>query len=78
MNRRLLPGLAVALIFGACSKGTPTETERSAAPAPALHGGVMHGSGNRADSTANTTAATLDEATAMEKESTGVMHGSGN
>lgn len=80
MNRRILTGLVVVLIVSAaCSMDGPTATERSAAPGPSLDTGVMHGSGNRSDSTtATATAATSDEATAAEKEGTGVMHGSGN
>jgi hypothetical protein len=80
MNRRILPGLVVVLIASAaCSTDVSTNAEHSAAQGPSLDTGVMHGSGNRSDSTtANATAATSDEATATEKEGTGVMHGSGN
>jgi hypothetical protein len=78
MDRRFLPSL-VLIVAAACSSGAPTETERSVARGPTLDGGVMHGSGNRSDSTAtNTTAGTSGEATAVEKENSGVMHGSGN
>jgi hypothetical protein len=76
MNRRLFPVLAL-VAAAACSTGSPTHAERTAPTGPALDGGVMHGSGNRTDTTVvNTTAATSGEATATER--TGVMHGSGN
>jgi hypothetical protein len=78
MNRRLLPGLLLIAASG-CSTGNPTAVERRVTAGPALDGGVMHGSGNRTDTTVvNTTAATSGEATATAAERTGVMHGSGN
>jgi hypothetical protein len=73
MNRRLLPSL-FPIAAAACSTGGPTEEARPVSGGPALDGGVMHGSGNRTDTTAvNTTGATAGEATATETERTGVM-----
>lgn len=78
MTRRLLPSLFL-IAAAACSTGGPTEAERTAPGGPALDGGVMHGSGNRTDTTTvNATAAGSGEATTAEAERTGVMHGSGN
>lgn len=78
MNKRLLPSLFLVLAAG-CSNGTPTGSDRSMPSGPALDGGVMHGSGNRSDSTGtNTSAATTGGVAAVESERTGVMHGSGN
>lgn len=78
MNRCLLSGL-ILIAAAACSSGSPTQAERTLPAGPALDGGVMHGSGNRTDTTVvNTSAATSGEATAAETERTGVMHGSGN
>lgn len=78
MKRRLLPSFFL-IAAAACSTGGPTEAERMVPAGPAMDGGVMHGSGNRTDTTAvNTTAAGSGEPTTTETERTGVMHGSGN
>jgi hypothetical protein len=78
MKKRLLPGVFL-VAAAACSTGAPTEAERTAGSGAMLDGGVMHGSGNRSDTTtANTTAAAPGEATASEADGAGVMHGSGN
>jgi hypothetical protein len=74
MISRIIAGLAIVVAVSACSAGGPTDPAHVAS-GPTLDSGVMHGSGNRSDSTA---AATSSEATAAEKDDTGVMHGSGN
>lgn len=78
MTRRLLLSLFL-IAAAACSTGGPTESDRAVSAGPAMDGGVMHGSGNRTDSTTvNTTAAGSGEPTTTEAERAGVMHGSGN
>jgi hypothetical protein len=71
MNRSRLPSLVVVLTAAACSASGPTEAERTVPAGPALDGGVMHGSGNRTDTTTvNTTAVGSGEATTTEAERT--------
>ncbi|HET7233196.1 MAG TPA: hypothetical protein VFJ16_24510 [Longimicrobium sp.] len=61
----------------ACATQVPTEaSNRTGSERPRFDGGVMYGSGNRADSTStNQNAAPGMEAAATES---GVMYGSGN